>query len=187
MKRGALKTDPPSSHPSKTRHSWYSIGQSTGTYITVFSRIPQLGGITHMSDKPIQNFEEFWPFYVREHSKKATRIFHFIGTTAGGAAGIAAIALKRPALIPLGLAVGYGAAWFSHFFIENNRPASFRYPLWSFQADWIMWAKMLAGTMDAEVERAMNAEHASNGQNGAGKYDDHATSHTTYAGTNGVN
>ena len=129
-----------------------------------------------MSDKPIQNFEEFWPFYVREHSKKATRIFHFVGTTAGGAAGVAAIALRRPGLIPLGPAVGYGAAWFSHFFIEGNRPASFRYPLWSFQADWVMWSKMIAGTMDAEVERVMAAQQApaeqgSNGHNGAAKYE----------------
>jgi len=140
-----------------------------------------------MSDKPIQNFEEFWPFYVREHSKKATRIIHFVGTSAGGAAAVAAVALKKPALIPLGLVVGYAAAWYSHFFIENNRPASFRYPLWSFKADWIMWSKMIAGTMDAEVERVMNAEHASNGQNGAGSYGAHTDVHVSYAGTNDLN
>jgi hypothetical protein len=140
-----------------------------------------------MSDKPIENFEEFWPFYVREHSKKATRVFHFVGTSAGGIAGVAAIVLKRPSLIPLGLAVGYGAAWISHFFIEGNKPASFKYPLWSFKADWVMWSKMIAGTMDAEVERVMAAEHASNGQNGAGSYVSHADVPTSYAGTNGMN
>lgn len=140
-----------------------------------------------MSDKPIQTFEEFWPFYVREHSKKATRIFHFIGTSAGGVAAVAAIALKRPSLIPLGLAVGYGTAWYSHFFIEKNRPASFKYPAWSFAADWVMWSKMIAGTMDAEVERIMAAEHASNGQNGAGNYDTHSHVQASYAGTNDLN
>ena len=140
-----------------------------------------------MSDKPIETFEEFWPFYVREHSKKATRLFHFVGTSAGGVAGLAAIALKRPALIPMGLAVGYASAWFSHFFIENNKPASFKHPLWSFKADWIMWGKMIAGTMDAEVERVMNeAQHASNGQNGAGSYETHPDMHA-YVGTNSVN
>ncbi|WP_236692829.1 Mpo1-like protein [Aneurinibacillus tyrosinisolvens] len=26
-------------------------------------------------------YEEFWPFYVRQHSKAATRVWHFIGTS----------------------------------------------------------------------------------------------------------
>jgi hypothetical protein len=129
-----------------------------------------------MSDKEIHDFEQFWPFYVREHSRKATRMFHFVGTTAAGGVALAAIALRRPALIPLALVAGYGPAWFSHFFIEKNRPASFKYPLWSFAADWVMWSKILQGTMDAEVERVFSS-------NGV----DHAeeTAHAAY-GTNGV-
>ena len=144
-------------------------------------------GTTLMSDKRIENFEEFWPFYVREHSKKSTRMFHFVGTSAAGLTAIAALALKKPALSPLALVMGYGPAWFSHFFIENNRPASFKYPLWSFKADWIMWSKILTGTMEAEVERVMDAEHASNGQNGASTYDAHMVDHVTHAGTNDLN
>jgi hypothetical protein len=144
-------------------------------------------GTTQMSDKPIQNFEEFWPFYVREHSKSATRLMHFVGTSAAGVTAIAAIVLKRPALIPLALVMGYGPAWFSHFFIENNRPASFKYPLWSFQADWIMWSKILTGTMEAEVERIMNEEQASHGTNGASTYDAHVVNHVTHARTNDLN
>jgi hypothetical protein len=56
--------------------------------------------------------------------------------------------------IPLGLMLGYGFAWVGHFFIERNKPASFNYPLWSFRADWKMWALILAGRMNVEVERA---------------------------------
>jgi hypothetical protein len=112
-----------------------------------------------MSDGDFRNFEEFWPFYVREHSHKATRLFHFAGTSAAACAALAAIALRRPALVPFALLLGYGPAWFSHFVIEKNRPATFKYPLWSFQADWVMWGKMIAGTMDEEVERVM-AGHA---------------------------
>ena len=28
-----------------------------------------------------RTFEEFWPFYVKEHSLKSTRWMHFAGTT----------------------------------------------------------------------------------------------------------
>lgn len=137
-----------------------------------------------MSTKDIQSFEEFWPFYVREHSKKATRVFHFVGTTAAGLTALAAIALRRPALIPVALVAGYGPAWVSHFFIEKNKPASFKYPLWSFAADWVMWSKMLKGTMDAEVERVMAAN-----SNGQGHAEEETTAGYTHyqAGTNGVN
>jgi hypothetical protein len=41
-----------------------------------------------------------------------------------------------------------------HFFVEHNRPATFKYPLWSFGADWKMWALSLAGRLGPELERA---------------------------------
>jgi hypothetical protein len=107
-----------------------------------------------MSER-IRTFEEFWPFYVREHSKKATRTIHFIGTTA--VLGCVAYAAVRRKAWPLLVApvVGYGPAWFSHFFIEGNKPATFQYPLWSLRADLIMWSKIARGTMDEEVARVL--------------------------------
>lgn len=53
---------------------------------------------------------------------------------------------------------GYGPAWFSHFVIEKNRPATFKYPAWSLMADFVMWGKMIAGTMDTEVETVLAME-----------------------------
>ncbi len=103
----------------------------------------------------IKNFEEFWPFYVGEHRLKATRTFHFVGTTAVFGLIPAAIVLKQPLLVAIAPVAGYGPAWVSHFFIEGNKPASFKYPLWSMQADFIMWGKILTGKMDAEVERCV--------------------------------
>ena len=42
---------------------------------------------------------------------------------------------------------GYGFAWVGHFFIEKNRPASFRYPLWSFVSDLKLWRQMVVGEL----------------------------------------
>jgi hypothetical protein len=44
-----------------------------------------------------------------------------------------------------GLAAGYASAWVGHFFFENNRPATFTHPLYSFFGDWVMWKDMLSG------------------------------------------
>jgi hypothetical protein len=107
-----------------------------------------------------ESFEEFWPFYVREHSKKGTRALHFAGTTAALALTAAAVLKRRPGLFLLALAAGYGPAWIGHFFVEGNRPATFSYPAWSLRADLIMWWKIATDTMDEEVERATAANGA---------------------------
>jgi len=106
-----------------------------------------------MSEGRIQSFTEFWPFYVREHSLPACRALHFIGSTLALVV-IAAAATYNWWLLLAVPVVGYGFAWIGHFAIEKNKPASFNYPLWSFIADWKMWAMILAGRMGAEVAKA---------------------------------
>ena len=111
-----------------------------------------------MSDREIKSFEEFWPFYVGEHRKKATRILHFIGTTAAVGCVAGGLLTKRKWLLAVAPVAGYGPAWVSHFFIEKNKPASFKYPLWSLQADFVRWWKMVRGEMQAEVDKVIAAE-----------------------------
>jgi hypothetical protein len=108
-----------------------------------------------MSDKQFQSFEEFWPHYVAEHSHPRTRALHAAGTATSIVCALAFIARRKWKLLPLALLPGYGAAWLAHFFIEKNKPATFDYPLWSFVGDYKMIAMMIAGTMDAEVERGL--------------------------------
>lgn len=115
-----------------------------------------------MTDKRFQSFEEFWPYYLSEHSKPETRFLHAIGTTVGTACAIALVATGKWLFLPLALVPGYGAAWLSHFLIEKNKPATFQYPLWSFMGDYKMLALMLSGRLQAEVERALHIHQAKN-------------------------
>jgi hypothetical protein len=108
-----------------------------------------------MSGEPrVGSFAEFWPYYLREHRQPATRALHLVGSTLSLLLLIAAVVRGRPVLLVGALVVGYGFAWISHFLVERNRPATFRYPLWSFAADWKMWALALSGRLTPERRRA---------------------------------
>jgi hypothetical protein len=105
------------------------------------------------SERRFTSFAEFWPFYVQEHSRPATRWVHFVGSTLAVVLVVAAIVWQWWGLLIAVPLVGYGFAWASHFGIEHNRPATFKYPLWSLAADWKMWLLMLSGQMEKEVQR----------------------------------
>ena len=101
-----------------------------------------------------KTFGEFWPFYLREHSRPRTRALHYVGTSLVVILAVAAVATGTWwLLIGLPLA-GYFFAWVAHFGVEKNRPATFTYPLWSLYADFRMWALWLTGRLRPELERA---------------------------------
>jgi hypothetical protein len=85
------------------------------------------------------SFSEFYPYYLSEHSNRTCRRLHFVGSTLGLAFALWGWKTRRPGLVPLGIAVGYGCSWVGHFFFEKNRPATFTHPLYSFMGDWVMW------------------------------------------------
>jgi hypothetical protein len=103
-----------------------------------------------MRNRRYQSFSEFWPFYLAEHSKPGTRWLHLLGTTVGLLTVVYFVASGRWWLFPLGFIPGYGCAWFAHFVIEKNKPATFEYPLWSFMADYKMIALMVTGRLGDE-------------------------------------
>jgi hypothetical protein len=106
-----------------------------------------------MSEERIETYAEFWDFYVQEHSQPLTRLLHFIGTSLAFVLLVWFLKNGTYRYLPLCLVVGYAFAWFSHFVIEKNKPATFKYPLWSFISDYKMMLYMLTGRMNAEVER----------------------------------
>ena len=106
-----------------------------------------------MANERIKTFEEFWPFYLGEHSLAATRAVHFVGTSLALLQLVYAVVSMTWQPLVGALISAYFCAWVSHFFIEKNRPATFSYPAWSFVADWRMWALMAVRKLDGELKR----------------------------------
>lgn len=100
------------------------------------------------------NYDEFWDFYLQEHSRKTTRAFHIAGTAIGVATLAVAAVTQIWALPLIGLGLAYGAAWTSHALIERNRPATFSNPLWSFVSDFRMAGLWCAGKLQNEIDRS---------------------------------
>jgi hypothetical protein len=92
-----------------------------------------------------QSFKTFYPFYLQEHANPTCRRLHFIGSTLVLLILIAAIVRGHYAWLWWMPVAGYGFAWVGHYFFEHNRPATFKYPLYSLIGDWVMYRDMWTG------------------------------------------
>jgi hypothetical protein len=106
-----------------------------------------------MAEK-IQTYAAFWPHYLREHSKPATRNIHFLGTALATSGALALIVTGNWWFLAAALIGGYAPAWIGHFFIEHNRPATFTYPLWSLASDYRMAWTWITGRLPSELSKA---------------------------------
>ncbi len=88
---------------------------------------------------------EFYPFYLSEHANRTSRRLHFVGTTLALGLLVTSIVSMNAWYLLGALLCGYAFAWVGHFFFEKNRPATFKYPFFSFAGDWIMWSEILRG------------------------------------------
>lgn len=93
----------------------------------------------------IETFSKFYQFYLTEHKNNTSRRLHFIGT---------ALVLLEVVLLSIenrwdmwyALPItGYVFAWVGHFFFEKNKPATFKYPLWSLGSDFKLFFEILIG------------------------------------------
>ena len=105
-------------------------------------------------DSSFSNYDEFFLHYLREHSKPLTRYLHIFGTLAGLCVLGVGIMTGYWWLALGALIVGYGFAWIGHFFVEHNRPATFKYPWWSFISDFRMIFLFFTGKLNDELKRA---------------------------------
>lgn len=98
-----------------------------------------------MSEQRFTTFADFYPFYLSEHTNRVSRRLHFTGTSIALVLLIAAAVTQTGWLVALALVQGYAFAWVGHFFFEHNKPATFKYPLFSFMGDWRLWWEIITG------------------------------------------
>ncbi|UUL82785.1 DUF962 domain-containing protein [Sphingomonas qomolangmaensis] len=101
----------------------------------------------------IATYALFWPHYLREHARPETRRLHYIGTALTLALLVVAIGAGGWwwAAVPV---AGYGFAWYAHFRVERNRPATFTHPWWSLLSDFRMFFLAVGGRLAPHLERA---------------------------------
>jgi hypothetical protein len=95
--------------------------------------------------KAYASFREFYPHYLSEHANPTCRRLHFVGLSLALGCLVALAVTGNGWWLVAALLAGYGCAWAGHFFFEHNRPATFKYPLYSFLGDWALYRDMLTG------------------------------------------
>ena len=115
-----------------------------------------MSGYPSIDDADLKSFEDFWPYYLREHESALNRRPHLVGT--GAALGVFAVgaATLNPVLMGIAPVFGYGPAWVGHFIIEKNRPATFKHPLWSIRGDFRMFRLALTRKLQPELDAAFS-------------------------------
>lgn len=100
------------------------------------------------------NYAEFWPFYLQEHAKPATRYWHYVGSALALGVLIWALATQTWWLMLVVPVSGYFFAWVSHAFVERNTPATFTHPLWSLISDYRMFFLAFTGRLKPHLRAA---------------------------------
>jgi hypothetical protein len=105
-----------------------------------------------LSEK-FKTFKEFWPEYLRLHSKPVTRAVHYAGTLGGIALAATGIIIGVPVLILAAPVFTYGLLFPAHPLFEKNRPATFKNPIMSVGGDFKMLFCFLTGKVDSEFKK----------------------------------
>jgi hypothetical protein len=122
-------------------------GKMPGLQGAGFARSIKCFGDSRMGTRRFANFDDFYPYYLREHSSRASRRLHVIGTALAIVLLIAALVTRTWNLLWAVPLAGYLFAWVGHFFFEKNQPATFRHPVYSLRGDFVMLRDVLTGKL----------------------------------------
>jgi hypothetical protein len=97
-------------------------------------------------------FKEYYKHYLTLHQNKWNRRLHILGqlTTIATFIFITYLIIKVINLLFFHYIVLFPSsfipfAWSGHFFLEKNKPASFKNPWWAKRSDWVMLKDILIG------------------------------------------
>ena len=103
----------------------------------------------------MSGFSDYWPDYLREHSKPATRAMHYAQTVFGGLAILFCLFTGRWLLLFGVLVAIFLWALLAHLVVEGNKPAAAEHPFrWSVVNDLRMFAHFATGTLGVELDKA---------------------------------
>ncbi len=105
-----------------------------------------------MADRQM-TYPEFWRHYLRQHADGHSRAEYLGSILALAALAGFVLTLDWRFLVAAPLA-GYGFAWFGHFALERNRPATFGHPFWSLASDYRMLFLWAAGRLGPHLAKA---------------------------------
>jgi len=96
-------------------------------------------------ESEFDNFHQFYQHYLSEHSRPLNRRLHFAGCITVLIIVLSAVLSGGWGILILAPVFGYGLAWAGHYFVEKNKPATFRHPVWSLMGDWVMFKDVMTG------------------------------------------
>jgi len=111
-----------------------------------------------MADRKFSSYDEFFLFYLTQHSDARNRALHATGTVSSLLFVAAMFFIGHAWYALLWPVIAYSFAWTGHFLVEHNKPATFGHPFWSFISDFRMVGLMLTGRLDDRLTRARQQE-----------------------------
>lgn len=96
-----------------------------------------------------RELDDYWPTYLAHHTHRKNRALHDLGDLAV----LGSLLTLSPAIIPLGVVVGYGFAFAGHYLVEGRKPATLEHPILAGVSNWRMFTLGCLGKMEDELAR----------------------------------
>ncbi len=111
-----------------------------------------------MAERKFSSYDEFFLYYLTQHSDPRNRVLHVAGTIVSLLFIAATCLFRHPWYALAWPLIAYGFAWTGHFLLERNTPATFGHPIWSLTSDFRMLWLILNGQFGSRLEKARQAE-----------------------------